>query len=129
MERWGRSHPPRCITNARDDRWIVCITVMDRVATLLTKAQQINCVTHYLVASRNIRHRLEQSGMSARRPLLRLLDHTGLETTDVCAANLEMNGGHGVWNGMTLCILTNPASACNIKMVRFEFGDTVVRSC
>ncbi|GFV58660.1 hypothetical protein TNCV_1764911 [Trichonephila clavipes] len=31
------------------------------------------------------------------------------------------------WN--TLCLLTNPASACNITMVGLEFGDTVVRGC
>ncbi|GFY06230.1 hypothetical protein TNCV_2680241 [Trichonephila clavipes] len=26
---------------------------------------------------------------------------------------------------MALCLLTNPTSACNIKMIGFEFGDTV----
>ncbi|GFV58280.1 hypothetical protein TNCV_1272421 [Trichonephila clavipes] len=36
-----------------------------------------------------------------------------------------MNGGHGQRNIMTLFLLTNPASACNITMVGFEFGDTV----
>ncbi|GFT67192.1 hypothetical protein TNCV_783441 [Trichonephila clavipes] len=37
-----------------------------------------------------------------------------------------MNGGHGRRNGTTLCLLTNPASACNITMVGIEFGDTVL---
>ncbi|GFW53103.1 hypothetical protein TNCV_3293521 [Trichonephila clavipes] len=36
-----------------------------------------------------------------------------------------MNGGHGLQNGATLCLLKNPASACNIVMVGFEFGDSV----
>ncbi|GFW08896.1 hypothetical protein TNCV_3474501 [Trichonephila clavipes] len=45
------------------------------------------------------------------------------------AANGAMNGGHGQRNRTTLCLLTNSASACNITMVGFEFGDTVVRDC
>ncbi|GFY00642.1 transposable element Tcb1 transposase [Trichonephila clavipes] len=36
-----------------------------------------------------------------------------------------MNGGHGQWNGTTLSLLTNPASACNITIVGFESGDTM----
>ncbi|GFU71797.1 hypothetical protein TNCV_2618811 [Trichonephila clavipes] len=36
-----------------------------------------------------------------------------------------MNGGQGQWNETTLCLLMNPANACNITMVGFEFGDTV----
>ncbi|GFV96362.1 transposable element Tcb1 transposase [Trichonephila clavipes] len=43
--------------------------------------------------------------------------------------NGTMNGGNGQWKGMTLCLLTNPACACNITMVGFEFGDTMVRGC
>ncbi|GFW85352.1 hypothetical protein TNCV_143971 [Trichonephila clavipes] len=35
-----------------------------------------------------------------------------------------MNGGHGQRNGTAVCFLTNPASACNITMVRFEFEET-----
>ncbi|GFW23360.1 HTH_38 domain-containing protein [Trichonephila clavipes] len=38
MNRWGRSHPPRC-TTACDDRWIVRMTVMDRATTSRTIAQ------------------------------------------------------------------------------------------
>ncbi|GFX68363.1 transposable element Tcb1 transposase [Trichonephila clavipes] len=40
-----------------------------------------------------------------------------------------MNGGYGQRNEMTLCLLSNPVSACNITMVGFEYGDTVVRGC
>ncbi|GFU80586.1 hypothetical protein TNCV_534601 [Trichonephila clavipes] len=39
-----------------------------------------------------------------------------------------MNGRRGQRNGTTLCLLTNPASAC-ITMVGFKFGDIVVRGC
>lgn len=70
-DRRGRSHPPRC-TTARDDRHIVRMAVMDRAATSRTIAQQIQSVTHHSVSARTIRRRLQQSGMSARRPLLRL---------------------------------------------------------
>ncbi|GFU94436.1 hypothetical protein TNCV_2644241 [Trichonephila clavipes] len=48
-----------------------------------------------------------------------------METTGVCAVNGAMNGGHEQRNGTTLCLLMNPASACDITMVGFEFGDTV----
>lgn len=64
-------HPPRC-TTARDDRQIVRMTGMDRAALSRTIAQQIQSVTHHSVSARTIRRRLQQSGMSARRPLLRL---------------------------------------------------------
>ncbi|GFU54675.1 hypothetical protein TNCV_2161421 [Trichonephila clavipes] len=40
-----------------------------------------------------------------------------------------MNGGHGQLNEATFCLLTNSASACNIMMVGFEFGETVVLNC
>ncbi|GFW32483.1 transposable element Tc1 transposase [Trichonephila clavipes] len=69
--RRGRSHPPRC-TTARDDRSIVCMVVMDRESTSRTIAQQIQSVTHHSVFNSTIRRRLQQSGMSARRPVLRL---------------------------------------------------------
>ncbi|GFT32571.1 transposable element Tcb1 transposase [Trichonephila clavipes] len=35
-----------------------------------------------------------------------------------------MNSEHGLWNERVLCYLTNAASACNITVVVFEFGDT-----
>ncbi|GFX36332.1 hypothetical protein TNCV_4932451 [Trichonephila clavipes] len=37
-----------------------------------------------------------------------------------------MNVGQGQWNRATLCLLTNPFSACSITMIGFEFGDTVI---
>ncbi|GFW73595.1 hypothetical protein TNCV_1540501 [Trichonephila clavipes] len=37
-----------------------------------------------------------------------------------------MNGKHRQRYGTTLCLLTNPASACNLMMVGFEFGDIVI---
>ncbi|GFV56076.1 hypothetical protein TNCV_2266621 [Trichonephila clavipes] len=44
--------------------------LMDRAATSRTIAQQIQSVTHYSVSARTIRGRLQQSGMSTKRPLL-----------------------------------------------------------
>ncbi|GFV19811.1 protein CYR61 [Trichonephila clavipes] len=37
-----------------------------------------------------------------------------------------MNGGHGLQNGSAMCLLTNLNSACNITMVGFELGDTML---
>ena len=63
--------PPRC-TTTRDDRHIVHMAVMDRSATSRTISQQIRSVAQQSVSVHTIRRRLQQSGMSARRPLLRL---------------------------------------------------------
>lgn len=68
-DRRVRSHPPRC-TTSRDDRQIVRMAVTDRSATSRTLAQHIQSVTHHPVSARTIRRRLQQSGLSARRPLL-----------------------------------------------------------
>lgn len=70
-DRRDRLHPPRC-TTTRDDRHIVRMAVMDRSATSRTISQQIRSVAQQSVSARTIRRRLQQSGMSARRPLLRL---------------------------------------------------------
>ncbi|GFS60173.1 transposable element Tcb1 transposase [Trichonephila clavipes] len=45
---------------------------MDRATTSGTVAQQIHFVTHHSVSAPTILHRLQQSGMSAGHPLLRL---------------------------------------------------------
>ncbi|GFW09541.1 transposable element Tcb1 transposase [Trichonephila clavipes] len=71
MDRRGRSHPPQC-TTSREDRQIVCRTVTDRSVTSRTITLQIESVTHHSVSARTIRHRLQQSVLSARRPLLGL---------------------------------------------------------
>ncbi|GFV08241.1 transposable element Tcb1 transposase [Trichonephila clavipes] len=70
-DRRGRSHPPQC-TTSREDRQIVRMTVTDRSVASRTVAQHIESVTHHLVSARTIRRRLQQSGLSARRPLLGL---------------------------------------------------------
>ncbi|GFW73820.1 transposable element Tc1 transposase [Trichonephila clavipes] len=70
-DRRGRLHPPRC-TTARDDRRIVRISVMDRAAPSQSIAQYIQLITHHSVSVHTIRRRLQQSGMSARRTLLRI---------------------------------------------------------
>ncbi|GFU41846.1 transposable element Tcb1 transposase [Trichonephila clavipes] len=57
---------------SREDRQIALIAVTDRSVTSRTIAQHIESVTHHSVSALTIRRRLEQSGMSARRPLLGL---------------------------------------------------------
>ncbi|GFV11197.1 transposable element Tcb1 transposase [Trichonephila clavipes] len=67
----GRSHPPQC-TTSREDRQIVRMAVTDRSVTSRTVAHDIESVTHHSMSARTIRRRLQQSGLSARRPLLGL---------------------------------------------------------
>ncbi|GFT71285.1 transposable element Tcb1 transposase [Trichonephila clavipes] len=70
-DRHGRSHPPQC-TTSREDRQIVYMAVADRSVTSRNIAQHTESVTHPSVSARTIRRRLQQSGLSARRPLLGL---------------------------------------------------------
>ncbi|GFV73290.1 transposable element Tcb1 transposase [Trichonephila clavipes] len=59
-------------TTSREDRQIVRRAVTNRSVTSRTMAQNIESVMHHSVSARTIRHRLQQSGLSARRPLLGL---------------------------------------------------------
>lgn len=68
-DRRDRPHRPQC-TTSRDDRQIVRMAVTDRSLTSRTISQQIQSVTHHPVSARTIRRRLQQNGLSARRPLL-----------------------------------------------------------
>ncbi|GFX69916.1 transposable element Tcb1 transposase [Trichonephila clavipes] len=67
-DRRGRSHPPQCATS-REDMQIVRMAVTDRS---VPSAQHIESVTHHSVSARTVRRRLQQSGLSARCPLLGL---------------------------------------------------------
>ncbi|GFX29198.1 HTH_38 domain-containing protein [Trichonephila clavipes] len=89
-----------------------------------TVAQHIESVTHHSVSARTIRRRLQQSGLSARRPLLDLpltQNHRRLRP------NSAIKEGCGWQNGMKLPLLTSHTSVCNTTMVGFESGDTVER--
>ncbi|GFX93996.1 uncharacterized protein TNCV_3413581 [Trichonephila clavipes] len=46
----GRSHPPQC-TTSREERQIVCMSVMDRSVTSRTIAQLIESITHHSVST------------------------------------------------------------------------------
>ncbi|GFX78109.1 transposable element Tcb1 transposase [Trichonephila clavipes] len=59
-------------TTSREDRQIVRMAVTDRSVTSRTVAQHIESATHHSVSARTIRRRLQQSGLSARHPLLGL---------------------------------------------------------
>ncbi|GFY21986.1 transposable element Tcb1 transposase [Trichonephila clavipes] len=65
----SRTHPPQCPTS-REDRQIVRVAVTDRSVISRTIAQHIESVTHHSVSARTNRHRLQQSGLSARRHCL-----------------------------------------------------------
>ncbi|GFV61032.1 transposable element Tcb1 transposase [Trichonephila clavipes] len=67
-DRRGRSHPFQC-TTSREDRQIVRMAVTDRSVTSRTVAHHIESVTHHSVSALTIRRHLQQSGLSARRPL------------------------------------------------------------
>ncbi|GFV43992.1 transposable element Tcb1 transposase [Trichonephila clavipes] len=71
VDRRGQSHPPQC-TTSRKDRQIVRLAVTDLSVTSRTIAQHIESVKHHSVSARTIRRRLQQSGLSAKRPLLGL---------------------------------------------------------
>ncbi|UYV69373.1 hypothetical protein LAZ67_6003354 [Cordylochernes scorpioides] len=70
-DRRVRSHPPQC-TTSRADRQIVRMAGTYRSVTSLTVAQHIQSVTRHSESMHTIRRRLQQSGLTARRPLLRL---------------------------------------------------------
>ncbi|GFT23039.1 transposable element Tcb1 transposase [Trichonephila clavipes] len=70
-DRRGRSHPPQCITSP-EDRQIVRMVLTDRSVTSRTIARHIESITHHSVSAHIIRCRLQQSDLSARRPLLSL---------------------------------------------------------
>ncbi|GFW66385.1 transposable element Tcb1 transposase [Trichonephila clavipes] len=70
-DRRDRSHSPQC-TTSREDRQIVRMSDTDRSVTSRTIAQHIESATYRSVSACTIRRRLQQSGLSARRPLLGL---------------------------------------------------------
>ncbi|GFT25163.1 transposable element Tcb1 transposase [Trichonephila clavipes] len=70
-DRRGQSHLPQCTTSC-EDRQIVRMAVTDCSVTSRTVAQHIESVTHHSVSARTIRRRLQQSGLSSKRPLLGL---------------------------------------------------------
>ncbi|GFS89974.1 transposable element Tcb1 transposase [Trichonephila clavipes] len=71
MDRRGRSHAPQG-TTSREVRKIVRMEVKDRSVTSRIIAQHIESVTYHSVSARTIRRGLQQSGLSARHPLLGL---------------------------------------------------------
>ncbi|GFX10041.1 uncharacterized protein TNCV_4539121 [Trichonephila clavipes] len=101
------------------------MAVTNRSVTSRTIAQHIESVTHHSVSACTIRCRLQQSGLSAKCPLLGLpltQNHRRHRHRQWCDKK-----GYGRQNGMKLSLLTSHASVCNTTMVRFESGDTVER--
>ncbi|GFY15633.1 HTH_38 domain-containing protein [Trichonephila clavipes] len=96
------------------------MTVTDRSVKSRTVAQLIEPVTHHSVSALTTQRRLQQSGLSARRPMLGL---------PFSAANGAIKEGCGRQNGMKLSLLTSHASVCNTMMVGFESRNTVEKGC
>ncbi|GFW58960.1 transposable element Tcb1 transposase [Trichonephila clavipes] len=74
-DRPGQSHPHTHTSQrntSHEDRQIVRMAVTDRSFTSRIISQHIEFVTHHSVSVRTIRRRLQQIGLSARRPLLGL---------------------------------------------------------
>ncbi|GFU63208.1 HTH_38 domain-containing protein [Trichonephila clavipes] len=102
------------------------MSVTDRSVTSRTIAQHIESVTHHSASARTIRCCLQQSGLSARRPLLGL----PLTQNHRCFRRQSCDERrYGRQNGMKLSLLTSHASICNTTMVGFQSGDTVEREC
>ncbi|GFV66855.1 HTH_38 domain-containing protein [Trichonephila clavipes] len=120
-----RSYPSQCTTSL-EGRQNVRMAVMDRSVTSRTVRQRIQSVTHHSVSACTIRRRLQQSGLSASRPLLSL---PLTQNYRLLAANGAMKEGCGWQNGMKLYLLTSHVFVCNTTMVGFESGDTVERGC
>ncbi|GFY11834.1 transposable element Tcb1 transposase [Trichonephila clavipes] len=98
------------------DRWMQECTTDQR-----DRSHPPKCTTS--LSSRIIRRRLQQSGLSARRPLLGLpltQNHRRLRR-QWCD---ERRMWDEEWNEK-LSLLTSHASVCNTTMVGFESGDTV----
>ncbi|GFW02381.1 transposable element Tcb1 transposase [Trichonephila clavipes] len=70
-DRRGRPHPSQCTTSS-EDRQNVRMAITDRSVTSRTISQHIESVTHHSASARTIRCHLQQSCLSARRPLLGL---------------------------------------------------------
>ncbi|GFY00184.1 uncharacterized protein TNCV_2835411 [Trichonephila clavipes] len=122
-DRRGRSYRPQRAAS-REDRQIVRMAVLHHSVTSRAVAQHIESIKHQSVSARTIRRRLQQSGLSARRPLLDLpltQSHRPLRR--------QWCDERRMWaaKGMKLSLLTSHASVCNTMMFGFEFGYTVKR--
>ncbi|GFV00168.1 transposable element Tcb1 transposase [Trichonephila clavipes] len=127
LDAGGNDGADRTHLVAHHDRRILRLAVMNCAATSRTVAQQIQSVTHHSVSARTIQRRLQQSGKSARRALLRL-PLTGNHTRLHRQWGNEQHSWTTERNGIVFTD-KNPTSAYNTTMVGFEFGDTVVRGC
>ncbi|PRD23930.1 UNVERIFIED_CONTAM: hypothetical protein NCL1_45067 [Trichonephila clavipes] len=117
-DRRGRSHPLQC-TTSREDRQIVRMAVTDRSVTSRTITQNIESVTHHSVSARTIRRRLQQSDLSAGRPLL------GIPLTQKNRRLLhqwcvERRIKHGAMVAQRLTQITPPAATPNQLRQRVE---------
>ncbi|GFW74679.1 HTH_Tnp_Tc3_2 domain-containing protein [Trichonephila clavipes] len=119
-DRRGRSHPPQC-TISFENRQIVRMTVMDRSVTSRTLAQHIESVTSS-VSAHTIRHRLQQSGQSARRPLLGLDAEPQTSPPPMPARSPDLSPIENMWSmvAQRLTQITLPAATPDQLWLRVE---------
>ncbi|GFW88883.1 transposable element Tcb1 transposase [Trichonephila clavipes] len=103
------------------------MAVLDRAATSQTIAQKIQSGTHHPVPACSIRRRLQQIGMSAKRPSLHLL--LSGNKRRLCHQWCVERWTWTIERNDVVFADVNPTSVYSITMVRFEFGDIVVRGC
>ncbi|GFX20835.1 uncharacterized protein TNCV_78901 [Trichonephila clavipes] len=125
----GRSHPSQRNT-LREDRQIIHMAVTNRSVTSRNVAQNIECVTLQSVSARTIRRRLQQSGLSTRRPLhgLPLMQNHRRLHRQWCGEK-----GCGWQNGMKLSLLTSDAFGLQHHDGRIpvwkHHGERMLNSC
>ncbi|GFV44645.1 transposable element Tcb1 transposase [Trichonephila clavipes] len=102
------------------------MAVTNRSVASRTGSQNIESVTNHSVSARIIRRHLQQSGLSARRPLLGLSltqNHRRLRR-QWCD---ERRTWVAKWNEVDFT--DDSRIYCNTTMVAFESGGTVERGC
>ncbi|GFV87007.1 uncharacterized protein TNCV_5112251 [Trichonephila clavipes] len=102
------------------------MAVTDRSVTSRTISRNIESVTHHSVSACTIRRRLQQTRLSARRPLLGL----PLTQNHRCLRRQWWNERRmraAQWN--EVAFTDEHASVCNTTMVGFESGHTVEKGC
>ncbi|GFX58083.1 transposable element Tcb1 transposase [Trichonephila clavipes] len=99
---------------------------MDHSVTSRTVAQHIVSVTHHSVSVRTLRRRLQQSGLSARRPLLYL--HL---TQNHRSIRRQWCDERKMWAAEWIKVVFTDESRICVQnpMVEFESGDTVGGGC
>ncbi|GFV42920.1 HTH_Tnp_Tc3_2 domain-containing protein [Trichonephila clavipes] len=111
--------PP--ITSSREERHTTRMILMDRTVTIRGQDKELVSFERQQVSARTVRRRLQQHGLSARRPWLRLPFRlsifNGVINDEPEGTNCEMS-----------FFQMNPGSVYSIKMVSSLTGSIVVNA-